>query len=116
MRRKIKTNGKLLNVQKTWTSEGVELKGDVPCRMTLNEAAELMSLKPSDMTALSKTGLLPPNGHGKKGKRKAFNSTYYCTQRLIRCMEDEAFWDEAQLAISEYNATKNGRADKSKDG
>ena len=116
MKRKINTNGKLLNVQQTWTSEGVELKGDVPARLTLNEAAELMSLKPSDMTALSKKGILPANGHGKKGKRKAFNSTYYCTQRLIRCMEDEAFWDEAQLAISEYNATKNGRADKSKDG
>ena len=116
MRRKIKTNGKLLNVQKTWTSEGVELKGDVPCRMTLNEAAELMSLKPSDMTALSKTRLLPPNGHGKKGKRKAYHSTYYSTQRLIRCMNDEEWWDDAQLAISEYNATKNGRADKSKDG
>jgi len=108
--------GKLLQIQFVWTNEGVQLKGNVPARVSQCEAAEMLGLSKSDMCALHQSKLLYPCGQKPKRGRQYYNTAFYCTQALVRCMCDEEWWHDAQEAISCYNAKKNGRGQRVKDG
>jgi len=101
--------GKLLNIQYNWTVNGVEIRGDLPARLTQGEAAEMLGLTQGDMRALKAAKLLFPLGNNPKKRRKVYNTACYSTIKIVRCMCDEKFMDEMQYAISEYNAKCNGR-------
>jgi hypothetical protein len=109
------SSGKLLNVQYNWTVNGVELIGNVPARLSKQEAAEMLGVREGDMQALKRAKLLMPCGgnHGKK--RKVYRTANYSTQDLVKAMSSENFIDDMEYAISKYNAETNGRA-KSKEG
>jgi hypothetical protein len=107
----------LLNVQYEWTESGVRLRGNVPARVTQAEAAELLGVTCNDMRALKAKKKLMPCGCSPNKRRRQYNTAYYSTCRIVRCMNDDNWMDDAQHSISTYNEENRGNnKSKSKEG
>ena len=92
-----------LDVKMQWTKDGVVVIGKLPPCLSRTETAELMGLRPDDLSGLYKHGLFYPSGHNPKKGRKPFSSVYYPTIEVLQKMGDAEWWDEARHAIAQYN-------------
>ncbi len=101
-----KTNpNRLLNVQFIWNENGVELRGNVPARLSQAEAAELLGIRRADMCALRRAKILEPMGTKASRKRRTnpYNTATYFTLEIVKIMNNEEQMDLVQWAISNYN-------------
>ena len=93
-----------INVQTKWTTEGVQLIGNVPAKLTREETATIMGFHRDAMTPLANKKLFMPLGA--KGKKKRFKSTFYATVDVIQFMNDSNKMAQAQFEITKWNNEK----------
>ena len=97
-----------ISVQMMWTTEGVQLIGNVPAKLTREETATMLGFHRDAMTPLANKKLLMPLGA--KGKKKRFKSTFYATVDVVQFMNNSDKMAQAQFEITKWNKDNQARS------